>query len=150
RLVDGLFPPKVSHSAPPILLSITIQDFFPITASWNSDSVLESRDRRKVADNDQSIIGGFSVAQEREHARSGVIAINPLKTRRIRIQFKHCSLAPIHCIQGFDPLLYASMKRAVRQVPVQLGVVGPLAPLRELPSHKKKFLPGLCVHISKQ
>src|SRR5262249_41301480 len=80
RLVDGLFPPKVSHSAPPILLSITIQDFFPITASWNSDSVLESRYRRKVAHNDQSIIGGFSVAQEREHARSGVIAINPLKT----------------------------------------------------------------------
>ena len=77
----------IAHVAAPIMGRVTIKDFMIITWLRNSDPIAVSRYRRKVGNNDQEFITGFSFADERQNAVVGVTGVNPFKTAFFKVVF---------------------------------------------------------------
>jgi hypothetical protein len=78
---------KVSPTAPPVLLGIAVQYFFPEAAGGHADPVIQAGNRGKVTDHQNLIIGGASLAQVRDNTVIGVFKIDPFKTVRGKIFF---------------------------------------------------------------
>ena len=59
-------------------------------------------------------------------------------------------LLAINAVQLLHPGLYAPMYRILQYMPLQTGVMCPLAHLTEFATHKQHLLAGLRIHISEQ
>src|SRR5690242_3333446 len=59
-------------------------------------------------------------------------------------------LAAVGGVQVANPAAQTLMERLLEQVPVQAGVMVPLAPLAELAAHEEELLAGLRVHPAEE
>src|SRR5712692_1434747 len=103
----SLLAAQVAHSAASIVSRVTIKNFAPETVKWNTNAISLAQHRREIADHQNGVLNPLAFAQQRNHAGSGVIAIYPLKARRIVIHFVQGGLCAIDVVQSRHKVLQA-------------------------------------------
>lgn len=126
-----------------VMHGIGVEDFAPFTGLINAKAVMMTWNRRKVAGND-NLVARFIPAHKDKYRALMVVHHQPLKTVRIEVKLVQCFMVAVGQVQIADQPLHAVVPvvSALQQMPVEAGIVVPLAPPGELVAHKQQFLPG--------
>ena len=138
----------ITHVASPVNLSVAIQHLTPFPLMGNTDPIVMAGNRGEVTGHYYAVIAIVTFSLEGHHTVIAVITVNPLEPFIAKIVMMQCRLFPVNSIEIFYPLLQSSVGREFEQVPVQAGLMEPLVPLTEFPSHKEQLLTGLGIHIA--
>jgi hypothetical protein len=140
----------VSLSAASVSLGITIEDFSPKPLLRNPYPVAVTRNGCEIACDDQEVFGQTPFAKQANNTILRVIAVDPLKASRIKIDLIKGGLFPVDSVYIGHPALNAFMMGIFGQVPIQAAFMIPFVPLAEFSTHKKEFLGWLGIHITKE
>src|SRR5580658_1920094 len=99
RLFFGLNSAEVPHSAARIFFSVAVQQLAPETSYGNSEAITDPGNRGKVTNRDNWLAKRFSLPHPRQRAGNVVVAVDPLETLRIGIEFVQGWLFCINPIQ---------------------------------------------------
>ena len=108
---------RISHSAAEIFLPVAVQNFFPIAAGRDADSIIDAGDWSEITDDEDRFarVGAFS--QKRNDAAVGIAAVNPFKSFGLNIHMQR-RLISIHAVDIFHPLMETLMSFVFQQVPI--------------------------------
>ena len=129
---------------------VAVEHLFPAQALRDADAEAAARHRREVAHTEDGTRPVAAVAQEADDALVVVVAVDPLEAGRIVVQLVQRRLLAIQAVEVGHPLLDPAVLRELQQVPVERGVVVPLAILPELAPHEEELLPGLSILVAEQ
>ena len=144
RLVDQ----RPLLAFPAVFLVIAVEDQLQLFSPRHAHSVIRALHRSEVAHKEQVLLPVFGMSHKAVNAAEAVIRIDPLESRRIRIQLVHCLILFIEMEQISVPVLDHLMLRLCQQEPVEFPLLAPLSELREFLSHKEQFLAGMACHKS--
>ena len=87
-----------------------------------------------------------ATAQKGDHAVVRIVEIDPLETFVGVVEIPQRRLAFVNVIEMLHETAQAVVLRKTRQMPVELRVVVPLAPLAEFAAHEQQFFARMPVH----
>ena len=106
-----------------------------------------TRHRSKVTGNDD-FVTLFIATHKDQHRAFFVIHHQPFKAVRVKIQFMHCFMVAVGEVQIAHQTLdtVVPVIAAFQQMPVEAGVMVPLAALGKFVPHEQQFLARECPH----
>src|SRR5215471_5670014 len=140
----------IAIATPLIVSGIAVEHLTPHAAVWRPNLVVETRYRREVADHQDAVAGRPALAQKAYDTAFDVITIYPGEGLRVAVTLIERWCLSVEMVQVRHPPLQASVWRKRQQMPVQAGIVMPLAPLAELPTHEEELFADLSIHIAQQ
>src|SRR5262245_2724604 len=146
----GLHLALIPVATPLVVPGIAIEYLTPHATVRCPNLVVETRHRREVADHQDALAGRPALAQKAHDTAFDVVTVDPGEAQWVAVALIKCWHLLVEMIQVRYPPLQAGVWRKLEQVPVQAGIVMPLAPLAELPTHKEKLFAGLGIHIAQQ
>jgi hypothetical protein len=139
--------PKIADIAAAVLPRVAVEQLHPAAALRNTHPVRVARYWCEVA-NDQNQLARAAASHERDHAVQSIVGIDPFEAIAAKVPFVQCLVRPVQAIQIPDPGVYAGVHRVLQNVPFEARFVIPFGDLRDLGSHEKELLPGLCEHVA--
>lgn len=126
-----------------IVHGIGIEDFTPFARLVYAEAIIMTRYRRKVTGNDD-FVTLFIATHKDQHRAFFVIHHQPFKAVRVKIQFMHCFMVAVGEVQIAHQTLdtVVPVIAAFQQMPVEAGVMVPLAALANSLPMNSSFLPG--------
>ena len=118
---------------------VAVQDLAPETALRYRDAGGAADHRREVRDEQQRRTVA-RVAQERQRAVRAVVGHGPAEAVGVGVELVQRRVRAQRPVEVADPAPDARMRGDVAEMPVDLPVVVPLAPLRELAAHEEQLL----------
>src|SRR5690606_24856321 len=88
----------------------------------------------------------LALAQPGDHAVLRIVGKNPLKARLLAVALVQRRRVPIKTVEIAHQLLDAAMDRVLHDMPVETGIIIPLADLAELAAHEKQLLSRMAEH----
>src|SRR5690606_25096475 len=101
-----------------------------------TDAVVLARHGREVADYHERVGLAIAVSRVAEDAVPRVVGVDPGKAAAVEVVVVRGRLATVQGVQVLHPAEHAGVVVRVEQLPVELRVVDPLAPLPELAAHE--------------
>src|SRR5688572_18606581 len=142
-----LRPAQIALPAAPVLQSVTVKDFFPVSSCGHAHAVVVAGNRGEVQYTQNRIFRVAAVADVTERAVLAIVSVNPFVTACIKVAFVQRRLTAIAAVQVLNETLDSRMIGILQHVPLQAGVVSPLRYLAELSAHEQQLLAGLGPHI---
>src|SRR5712692_2504220 len=127
---------------------IGVQQFAVKTRLGHTHTIVLAHDRGEVGNYHQEIFGVSGAAEERKHARVGIVAVQPLEAVPVEIHLMQGRLSGIELVQGRYQLLEPAVRLEFEEVPFEAGVVVPFGSLAELAAHKDQLLAGMTVEVA--
>ncbi len=139
----ALHQTTVTGIAAVVVRGIGIQDFTPLAGLVNPEAIMMARYRGKVA-GDDNFVAGFIPSHKDKHRALMVIHHQPLETVRVKIKLMQGFVVTVGQVQVPHQTLYAVVPVVApfQQMPVEAGVVVPLAPWANSLPINSSFLPG--------
>ena len=109
-----------------------------VIVAWNRGEIAHDDQRRPCA----------RFAQEAQHARLGVVIVDPFKACAIEIDFIQRGRRAIKRIEIGYPALDAGVLGLIEHPPFQRIIMRPFASLAELPAHEQQLLPRVRPHVA--
>ena len=144
----GLHCPQVAVAAAPVVPGIAIEHFVPHPCAGGSHLIVQTWDRREVANHQQRRLGRLPLAMKAHDTALGIVAIDPGKAARLAITLGEGGKLAVPGVQICDPFLDASMWSVFEQMPVQARLMIPLSALTKFCTHEEEFFARLGIHIA--
>lgn len=93
----------ISPALPSIDGGIAVQQFLPGSTTGRADSIIGTRNRREVADDEDEIIGGPAFSDQTDDAGVGILAIDPFDAGGINISLMQGGFPAVGVIEIRDP-----------------------------------------------
>ena len=124
---------------------VTVDHLLPGASKRHANAIPLTRYRGKVGDHQQGL-AILAPAQPGINAVGRIIANQPLKALRYIILLIQRRLLAVQPVQVTHQLLHAPVLGVLQQIPVQLLIMVPFAPLAEFAAHKQQFLARMRPH----
>ncbi len=95
RLVRSCDPSGIALIASAVGRGVAVENFMPVSAKRNADPVVVARHRPKIADKDNRIFSLLAPAQETQHTRFAIVAVDPLEPILFEVTLEKRGLAAV-------------------------------------------------------
>src|SRR5207247_3092620 len=109
---------EIAHVAAAINCRVAVQRLPPMVALGQANSILVTRHRREVQDDQHAAGTLFVLADERKHAAFMIGAVHPEETVEFVIALTECRFGEVKLVQIFDePLRTAVIRNSLERPP---------------------------------
>src|SRR5512135_1889371 len=131
---------EIADPASPVERRVAVERFPPDTRARHPEHVVASGHRREVAYGEDEPARVVPLAQEAQHARIGIVAVDPLESRSVEVVSMERGLRAIEPVEVGEPSLQAGVLGVLQHPPLERAVVRPFAPLAEFAAHEQQLL----------
>ena len=135
-IVGGVLASGVAYVGAAVVGGVGVEDLFVEASARDTDDVAFADHGSGVEDDDDEVVGGFAVAEEREDAVVSVVAIDPFETVPVKIDFVESGFGCEDVIEIGDEFLNAAVRIPLKQMPIEAAGFAPLFALGEFLTHE--------------
>jgi len=146
----GRDPAAESHIASAVVGGIGVHQLPVETLVRHADPVTDPRNRGKIEDEDEGILGGSSPPKEGDNTGVLVPEIDPFKPGKVIVQLIEGRLRHIQPVEVPHQPLQSRMQVVLEKPPGQLFIVVPFGPLTDFPPHEEGLFSGFPIHVPQQ
>ena len=148
RAGQAVESPRVADARATINAGIRVEHLGVEPGNRDTNFVVVSRHGREVENNDHEIVTVSPLADVAEDTVLPVVGRDPAEAFARHVLLVQSGLVLVELVQVADQLPDSVMQWLADQRPVELDVVIPFGPLRDLAPHEQQFLTGLRVLVS--
>ena len=150
RCGRGFHASHIAVAGTAVFGRVAVENLLPVAAGFDAHVVIQTRDRREVADYRQEPPAGGVFAQEADDAVVGVVKIDPGKTVLVEIRLRQGRFIAVQVVQIAHPLAQTIVVWIFEQMPVETVLEVPFAMLAELTAHEQEFLARVGEHVAEE
>ena len=145
RLILGKYLPSISVIGAGVHVRVAVDHFAPAPAERHADFITLTRHRGEVGHH-QHWPAVLAPAQPGVDAVDRIVTDQPLEALGRVVLLMQGGFLAVQAVKVADQPLHAFVLSILQQVPIQLLVVVPLAPLAEFAAHEQQFFAGVHPH----
>src|SRR5271165_991723 len=124
----------VSHITAAIIGRVAVQQLAVKSWRGHTHAIAFPRYRREISQHHHEVVGIPGAADERDDAVVHIVKVDPLKAFPAEVDLVQGGLLDIKLVECLDVRLHFTVEVVVKQGPIELPVIIPLAPLTDLAS----------------